>query len=293
MGLSGFTMKNRMKSEIFINGNKLKSDYPEFNGGERNVLVPESFLIKEYYEQGLSGMVLVEGVPEFCEIHALIFNSNALMDLLLVCDAIKRMGIKYIDLTIPYIPYARQDRVCNYGEAHSLKVFSSLINSIEARKVTVYDPHSDVCEALINNINIIEQYHPLLSNNITDYEVIISPDGGAIKKAFKLAMKNNSKFESASKFRNTETGNIENVIFTPSESIDGKNCLIVDDLADAGGSFYHLGKKIREDCSPKNLSLYVTHGLFVNGTDELYNIFDDIYTLDYTLPEVAKIIRLD
>lgn len=288
-------MTNRMKSAIWINGNKLEMDYPQFNGGERNIRVPKRYL--KTVQMGFTYILRAVSV------HALLFDSNSIMDLLLVCDSIKRMGVENINLTIPYMPYARQDRVCNYGEAHSLKVFCDLVNSIGAKSVTIYDPHSDVCEALINNVKIIKQKDPILpSEGIPTqlYDVIISPDGGSIKKCSDLVQGINkshsaevlTRMESAQKIRNIKTGKIEEVVFNPIHSIDEKRCCIVDDLADVGGSFFYLGKEIRENYSPEVLDLYVTHGLFIEGTKNLYEIFDNIYTLDYISPNDIKIIRL-
>lgn len=296
-------MPNRMQSAIYINGHKLDMDYPQFNGGERNVKVDSNWLDGAYYQPSLAGQNLVNGQLEYCSIYALLFDSNSIMDLLLTCEAIRGMGVKDIDLTIPYIPYARQDRRCVEGEAHSLKLFANLINSIDARSVVVFDPHSDVCEALINNIKIFHQHESLLdgfAGKTFDYDVIISPDGGAIKKCSKLVTSINIdrhdnfvSMESAQKKRNLKTGKIEKVIFNSIESVDGKKCLIVDDLADVGGSFSYLAKEIIEKHTLERLDLYVTHGLFVNGTKDLYKSFDNIYTLDYTNPKDIRVIRLE
>lgn len=295
-----------MQSAIYINSHKLEMDYHQFNGGERNVKIKQSWLNGMYYQPTLTGSRCVNDKLNYCKVYALLFDSQSIMDLLLVCDAIRGEGVKNIDLTIPYIPYARQDRRCVKGEAHSLKVFANLINSIGARTVTVYDPHSDVCEALINNIKINPQHIPILDSALMlahSYDVIISPDGGAIKKCTKLVTSLNYKrendfvrMESAQKKRNLQTGKIEKVFFNPICGIDGvdeKRCCVVDDLCDKGMSFFYLGKEILGTYTPEALDLYVTHGLFIDGTKKLYEIFDNIYTLDYTNPKDIKVIRLE
>ena len=89
-----------------------------------------------------------------------IKTGNDLMELLLTKDAVERFvfpGTK-INLFLPYIPYARQDRVCVDGEPFSLKVFANLINSCKFNSVTVVDPHSDVVGGVFDNINIISQF---------------------------------------------------------------------------------------------------------------------------------------
>lgn len=306
-------MPNRMQSAIYINNHKLEMDYPQFNGGERNVKVPVDFLKLEHYVPNPHGINIINDIPEFCKIHALLFDSNAVIDLLLTCDAVRRMGIKYIDLTIPYFPAARQDRVMVEGEALSVKVMADLINSIKARSVTIYDPHSDVTPALIDNVNSIFQeelvanlleFNDNLSvresfkypNSFLNYVkdvVVIAPDGGAIKKATKVAKSVvNGSFESAGKVRDVSTGQITGISFKPDKSIDGKIVLIPDDLCDAGNSFYYLAKYIRENHNPEKIGLLVTHGLFVDGVDKLKEYIDNIYTFDYTDPKGLKIIEL-
>lgn len=59
------------------------------------------------------------------------------------------------------MPFARQDRVCNYGEAFSLKVVADMINSANFSKVVVLDPHSDMVEALINNCQALSPKLPI------------------------------------------------------------------------------------------------------------------------------------
>ena len=158
------------------------------------------------------------------DITARLANSNDIMELLLVCDAIRRRGYKNLDLTIPYVPYARQDRVCNFGEAHSIKVMADLINSIDAVRVTIHDPHSDVTSALINNVNIVEQHtlvkqSPEILNTILDEDdpktvrpdpkmepkIIVCPDAGAEKKIQKLKR----PYILATKVRDPATGEIK------------------------------------------------------------------------------------
>jgi hypothetical protein len=80
-----------------------------------------------------------------------IKSSDDLMILLLATDALKRLGFTYIKLFIPYLPFARQDRVMVGGEPLSIKVIANIINSQEYTKVAVYDAHSEVSLALINN----------------------------------------------------------------------------------------------------------------------------------------------
>ena len=80
-------------------------------------------------------------------------SADDVMTLVMISDALRQMDVKEILLTMPYVPYARQDRVCNPGEAFSIKAFSRIINSLEFSSVVVYDPHSDVTQ--VNYVNYI------------------------------------------------------------------------------------------------------------------------------------------
>ena len=84
-------------------------------------------------------------------ITARISSSDDVMALLMTNDAVERQckGMKSKHLIIPYLPYSRQDRVCNPGEALSVKVFAQFINSMNFDSVTTYDAHSDVGPPLL------------------------------------------------------------------------------------------------------------------------------------------------
>ena len=73
------------------------------------------------------------------------------MKIFLIKDALEIKGIKRFDLIMPYIPYARQDRVCAQGESFSLKIFANMLNAVNFENVYVLDAHSDVSVSLINN----------------------------------------------------------------------------------------------------------------------------------------------
>lgn len=247
-----------------------------FPGGERHVAIPVG---------SMSG-------PEVGEaIFAVLFDTNGIMDLLLLADAIKRAGSFVRQIVIPYLPYARQDRVANVGEPLSVAVMAQLINSIEAEEVAIFDLHSPVAAALIDNLREITQDMLLKSRDyrevMSDYfdggnpVTIIAPDSGAEKKALKVAQMSLAGLATASKVRNTKTGEITKTVFHPEESIECHNVLICDDICDGGRTFIELAKVLREH-KPARIGLFVTHGLFTKGLEVFDDLIDDIYTLDYT-----------
>ena len=203
-----------------------------------------------------------------------VLSSDNLMELLQLNDALIRAGYKEIHLIMPYCAYSRQDRVCNYGESFSLKVFAQLINSCNFASVTTWDNHSDVSTALINtctNIHIKDLIEPV-SNN--EYDYLVSPDAGANKKVFALSQAMKIPMIRADKIRDTSTGNIiDTQVYTTKEKIEGKRLLIVDDICAGGRTFKELAQKIKSIANC-NIDLYVTHGFFNNSVDVIDSLVD-------------------
>lgn len=214
-------------------------------------------------------------------------NSDDIMALLLIKNALNAVLFDrkpyQVKLQIPYLPYARQDRRCNLGEAHSLKVMSSIINSMEFDSVLISDPHSDVVGAVINNCVMEPQYSLItasreLRNKLISGEyVIVSPDAGSEKKALEVAKFVKCNMIRATKRRDIKTGKIEHIGFVDEIPKD-KNFLIMDDICEKGGTFLPLAKQLRQKHNV--VELYVTHGIFSGGLETLLESFDTIHTTD-------------
>lgn len=206
-----------------------------------------------------------------------IKNSDDIMELLMVRDAISRVSHNDVSLIMPYFPYARQDRVCNAGEALSAKVMASLINSMNFKTVTIWDAHSDVVPALLDRcINIHQES---FVRNVPDImtKTLIAPDAGAAKKVKVCADSLRVKYLTAGKTRDPMTGEITGS-HIEADHISG-DVLIVDDICDGGRTFNELAKVLRPKMDPgADLSLYVTHGIFSWGFIELGKHFSKIYT---------------
>lgn len=230
-------------------------NYTVFSGGEVNVKIDDS---------------------QLSQININIKNSNDFFALALTVDAIRRKnGFDCpIYLTLPYVPYARQDRVCNDGEALSIAVFANLLNSLKLNKVTICDPHSDVTPALINNVYVIKQAKcfKAVCSDLTNY-VIVSPDAGARKKSYEVAKIDNVGVIEAEKKRGIDGRISETVIY--GEIIPADKYVVVDDICDYGGTFIALAKTLKQKTN-QPLILYVTHGIFAAGYEELLKYYDEI-----------------
>lgn len=250
-------------------------DRRKFNGGEINIQVP----IFGVNVEGTAG--LHAGTP--VRIIADLRSSDDVMELLMVVDALRRaLPGTPLKATLPYIPYGRQDRVCNAGEALSLRVMCSLINSCRFTEVTILDPHSEVTPALINNVRVLSQADMLRSmwpviERKYGKAILVSPDAGSNKKmAENCKVLGKTTFLRADKTRDLSTGEIlETVVYA--NNLKGNDCLIVDDLCDGGRTFIELAKKLKQ-LGARKVGLYVSHGIFSQGKKVFDDIIDDVYT---------------
>lgn len=212
-------------------------------------------------------------------IRANLFTADNIMELALLVDAIRRFGGSDlpINLICPYVPYARQDRVCAPGEALGLTVMADIINSLNFASVTVWDVHSDVALAVIYGVRNIQQ-HEFLLDIPTDGCVLVAPDAGAIKKTMESAKVLDIPMVRADKIRDVKDGKITGTKVY-SEHIGDENFLVVDDICDGGRTFIELAKVLRPLTNGK-LFLYVTHGIFSKGIEPLQDCYDHIYTVN-------------
>jgi ribose-phosphate pyrophosphokinase len=208
---------------------------------------------------------------------------NSFNDVGLLClavDALQRMDAIVDTLIIPYFPAARQDRVMVKGEPLSVKVYANIINGLQFKKVIVFDAHSEVTPALLNNCTIVtnntlvEKVLQQIGKDI----LLISPDGGALKKIYKVSeYLGGRQVVECSKTRDVKTGKLTG-FKVYADDLAGKDCLVVDDICDGGGTFIGLAKELKNKNAGK-LYLVVSHGIFSKGFEEL-NCFERIFTTD-------------
>ena len=218
-------------------------------------------------------------------ITARIHNSDTLMELIMVTDAVRRLSpLIQMTLVLPYLPYSRQDRVANPGEALSAKVFADVINALNFKKVFTYDAHSDVSVACLDNCESTNQSYILdemLGNDVMQDYTLISPDAGATKKTLAVAKYfEGLKVINCDKSRDTMTGEITGTYVNWGYSMKEMRLLIVDDICDGGMTFIKIAEAVQK-FKPRSIDLYVTHGIFSKGMDPLLaSGIRKVYTTD-------------
>lgn len=241
---------------------------PVFKGGELNPCLPGD---------------IIHALPYAANVTLKTYLNDAAtgFELMLTVDAIRRINPSVtLFLEMGYTPYARQDRVCNPGEANGIAVFASVINLLEFAEVRILDPHSDSTPGLIKNsvirslAEVMQQVQDYAPPGIHD-TWLVAPDAGAQKRVKALAKELGAAgYIFATKERDPETNEITSTRFDTDTT--GKKLLVVDDICDGGRTFIALAKAIREHGKPAKLELWVTHGIFSYGTEVVTEHYDAV-----------------
>jgi ribose-phosphate pyrophosphokinase len=211
---------------------------------------------------------------------------------LILCatQSLRNLGITEIELYVPYFLGGRSDRLFQYGGVHYLKqVIVPIINSQGYCKVKVFDPHSDVLEALITNFAKTNN-HQLVKfalekidnkNGARDRICLVSPDAGAYKKIFDVVKEFQiDNIITANKVRDVKSGEIIRTEIPVLDQHRDLSYVILDDICDGGRTFIELAKVMKDSRPTTKLYLVVSHGIFSKGLKELSQYFDGIFTTD-------------
>lgn len=222
--------------------------------------------------------IIVQNISpgEDVRVVAPIRSALELVQLMMVSNALMHIQAPLQQLVIPYLMAARYDRLINYGDSFDLDVVSEIINSFNAGTVHLYDVHSEVALKLIdrskshNNSMLVKTYQKADA-------VLIVPDKGALAKSLDYPNWNSNLVDVVicDKQRDLTTGKITLKVNNP-EACKDRNCIIIDDICDGGGTFMAIADQIE----PKHLTLMVSHGIFSKGFTVLKKKFHDIITTD-------------
>ena len=209
--------------------------------------------------------------------HRILLKPKSMLDLmggLFFVDALAERGYPVPELVLPFVPGARQDRLNSSGDyLFTAKSVSKEINMRHFPKVIVVDPHSEVASGLIDRC---EPVHASCFKT-DEYGAVVSPDAGAEKRAMAFAKFLGVQLIHGWKSRDVATGKISG--FGMEYILDlKKKVLVVDDICDGGGTFIGLSEVMRE--RGIKADLFVTHGLFTQGTEALLLRYGSIACTD-------------
>ena len=189
--------------------------------------------------------------------------NDTLMELLICLDALTRASAQRITAVIPYFGYARQDRKTDGRTPISAKLVANLISTAGADRVLTMDLHAGQIQGFFDvpTDNLIAA--PVIESDIRreiglKNLVIISPDVGGVVRARSLAKRLGADLAIVDK-RRPRAG--ESEVMNIIGDVDGRTCILVDDICDSGGTLCNAAAALKEKGATR-VSAYVTHGVF-------------------------------
>ena len=152
-------------------------------------------------------------------------------------DALKRASAGRINAVIPYYGYARQDRKAKARDPITAKLVANLIQATGADRVISMDLHANQIQGYFDipvdhllGLPILTKY---FKEKNLDNVVVVSPDHGSVTRARNMAERLDAPIAIVDKRRpEPNKSEIMNII----GDIDGKNCILLDDMIDTAGT---------------------------------------------------------
>lgn len=213
-----------------------------------------------------------------------------LMEQLIMIDALKRGSAKRITAILPFYPYARQDKKHRGREPISARLVADLLAAAGADRIVSVDLHTDQIQGFFDGP--VDHMHamPILtdyikSNYSMDNLCVVSPDAGRVKVAEKWANTlGDAPMAFVHKTRSVDVAN-QVVANRVVGDVDGKDCILLDDMIDTGGTISGAVGVLKE-AGAKSVVIACTHGVFSDPARERLSKCgaEEVITTD-TLPQ--------
>ena len=236
----------------YLSVNLSEIEIQTFKDGEKSIKIKENVRGQDVF--------IIQSTSNPADMH--------IMELLLMIDAAFRASSNRITAVIPYYGYSRQDRKVEPRVPISAKVVANIIQATGAARVLTLDLHADQIQGFFD-IPVDNLFAtPLAINYINslklDNIVVVSPDSGGAARARFLAHKINAGLAIIDKRR--PEPNVSEVQHVVGE-VDGKNCILVDDMVDTGGSISEAAIALKEK-GAKDVYCLFTHALLTGDATE-------------------------
>lgn len=244
----------------------------------------------EEYEIGYEKLTFPDGQPhiklnqvvekKYVDITVSITSPDDLFDLMLVTEILTRSE-NDIHLYIRYLMGGRMDRPIDDQSPDTLSVVAMMLRDgtgYAFDSITVLDPHSEMSTRRL----VAEAHYPLrdvwemLENYRPEDVVIVIPDDGAKERVHRMTEGTAfTRFVQGHKKRDPINGKLSGFSVDDIKTVEGYQCIMIDDLCDGGYTFTGIAKLLRE-AGAIQVDLFVTHGVFSKGRN--LDGIDNIYT---------------
>jgi ribose-phosphate pyrophosphokinase len=210
-----------------------------------------------------------------------------IMEQLIMVDALKRASVKRITVVVPFYPYGRQDKKGRGREPISARLMADLYKTAGADRLMSVDLHAAQIQGFFDGPVdhlfampvLLEHFHALNEPLLT----VVSPDMGRVRVADVWSDKLAAPLAIIHKRRDPTVANQVSVHEIVGE-VDGRVCLIVDDLIDTGRTIAKAAEALKNAGALKVI-VAATHAVFSDPAVELLqsDFIDSVVVTD-TLP---------
>src|SRR5438876_5757176 len=187
-------------------------------------------------------------------------TNDTLMELMIMCDALRRSSVARITAAIPYFGYARQDRRPRSARvAISAKVVANMLTVAGVNRLLTLDLHADQIQGFFD-IPVDNVYAtPILLGDLFKMgyrnQVVVSPDVGGVVRARAIAKRLETDLAIIDKRRpRPNVSTVMNII----GDVNGRTCVIMDDMVDTANTLCEAARALKEQGAVRVVA-YCTH----------------------------------
>ena len=193
-------------------------------------------------------------------------TDHNLVEFCLLCDALKRMGVKEITAVIPWMGYSKQDKVFRPGEPLSVKVIAKMLQVVPLDKIITFDLHNlsilGFFEVPVVNLSAKDLFLDYFKTQVSEKTLVVAPDAGAVKASTSFADSLGVGVAYIDKVRDLKTGKVS--IKGISRGVKGAEVIMVDDMIATGGTLVRTAEFLKSK-GVGSVKVGATHHLYVEG----------------------------
>ncbi len=216
-------------------------------------------------------------------------SDKHLMELLIMIDAFIRASAERVTAVIPYFGYARSDKKDRPRVPITAKLVSNLITEAGAHRVLTVDLHASQLQGFfdipVDHLYAAPVVVDYFNQNPIENLIVVAPDTGGAERARAYAKRLDAGLALCDKRRErANEADVMNIV----GDVRGKNCLIIDDMCDTGGTICKVAEALHK-AGANEISACFTHGVLSgNAAENIANSYLKKVIVTNTVPTNEK-----
>jgi ribose-phosphate pyrophosphokinase len=196
--------------------------------------------------------------------------NDAIMEQLIIIDAVKRASAKRITAVCPFFGYARQDRKSSGREPITAKLIVDMLTVAGADRIVSVDLHSGQIQGFFDgpfdHLTALPVLADYVKEHLGDDIVIVSPDAGRVKTSERYVRRLGADLAIVHKTRSKEKANTVEAKEVIGE-VEGRRCVLIDDMIDTAGTICVAAEQLKR-YGATEIYVMATHGILSNPAIE-------------------------